>query len=68
LVQQQGEPEPLLTARTLAARLGVQESWVAKAARAERIPHIMVGRYRRFRWSEIEVWLAKQKRGGSTSP
>jgi excisionase family DNA binding protein len=43
--------------------LGVLPSWVSKAARADRIPHIRVGRYRRFRWQEIEAWLEGQRRG-----
>ena len=53
----------LLTADEVAARLGVQPSWVNKAARANRIPHVRVGRYRRFRWPDIEAWLENQRRG-----
>jgi len=53
----------LLTADEVASRLGVLPSWVNKAARANRIPHICVGRYRRFRWPEIEAWLEDQRRG-----
>ena len=53
----------LLTAGELAERLGVLESWVAKAARANRLPHVLVGRYRRFRWSDIEAWLEEQRAG-----
>jgi len=53
----------LLTADEVASRLGVQPSWVNKAARANRIPHICVGRYRRFRWPDIEAWLEDQRRG-----
>jgi excisionase family DNA binding protein len=53
----------LLTADEVASRLGVQPSWVNKAARADRIPHVCVGRYRRFRWPDIEVWLEDQRRG-----
>jgi excisionase family DNA binding protein len=57
------EPTRLLTADEVASRLGVQPSWVSKAARANRIPHVCVGRYRRFRWPDIEVWLESQRRG-----
>jgi excisionase family DNA binding protein len=53
----------LLTADEVASRLGVQTSWVSKAARADRIPHVCVGRYRRFRWPDIEAWLEDQRRG-----
>jgi excisionase family DNA binding protein len=42
-------------------RLGVQPSWVNKAARAGRIPHVRVGRYRRFSWVDIEDWLELQR-------
>jgi excisionase family DNA binding protein len=53
----------LLTADEVASRLGVQTSWVNKAARANRIPHVCVGRYRRFRWPDIEAWLETQQLG-----
>lgn len=50
----------LLTAEEVAIRLGVQPSWVSKAARAKRIPHVRVGRYTRFSWPAIEEWLRDQ--------
>ena len=53
----------LLSADEVATRLGVQPSWVSKAARANRIPHVRVGRYRRFRWSDIEAWLEERRAG-----
>lgn len=52
--------ERLLTADEVAVRLGVQPSWVNRAARANRIPHVRVGRYRRFRWQDLEAWLQGQ--------
>lgn len=58
-----GDAMRLLTADEVASRLGVQTSWVSKAARANRIPHVCVGRYRRFRWPDIEAWLEDQRRG-----
>lgn len=57
-------PVRLLTADEVASRLGVQPSWVKKAARAGRIPHVLVGRYRRFRWAEIEAWIETRRAGG----
>lgn len=47
----------LLTADEIAERLGVNTHWVWAQARAGRIPHVQLGRYRRFRESAIEAWL-----------
>ncbi len=47
----------LLTADEIAERLGVNTQWVWAQARAGRIPHVQLGRYRRFRESAIEAWL-----------
>jgi excisionase family DNA binding protein len=44
----------LLTAKEMAARLSVPESKVRSDARTGRIPCVMVGRYMRFRPSEVE--------------
>ena len=57
------DTDGLLTADEVAARLKVQPSWVKKAARANRIPNVPVGRYLRFSWPDIEAWLENQKRG-----
>jgi excisionase family DNA binding protein len=47
----------LLTAEEVAERLGVRTDWVWAQARAGRIPHVRLGRYRRFRESTLEAWL-----------
>jgi excisionase family DNA binding protein len=47
----------LLTAEEVAERLGMRTDWVWAQARAGRIPHIRLGRYRRFRESAVESWL-----------
>ena len=49
---------PLLTVDDVAERLGVTKDWVWSQARAGRIPHVRLGRYRRFRQEAIEEWLA----------
>ena len=49
---------PLLTVDEVAQRLGVTKDWVWAQARAGRIPHVRLGRYRRFREEAIEEWLA----------
>ena len=54
---------PLLTAAGVADLLNVPKSWVYAEARAGRIPHITVGRYRRFSPESIEEWAKKRERG-----
>lgn len=55
----------LLTAEDVADRLGVRPDWVGAQARAGRIPHVRLGRYRRFRESALEAWLRDLETGGS---
>jgi excisionase family DNA binding protein len=57
----------LLTADELAERLGMKTDWVWAQARAGRIPHVQLGRYRRFRESAVEAWLHDLETGGTTS-
>jgi excisionase family DNA binding protein len=47
----------LLTVDDVADRLGVTKDWVCAQARAGRIPHVQLGRYRRFREEALEKWL-----------
>jgi excisionase family DNA binding protein len=47
----------LLTVEEVAERLGVTKDWVWAQARAGRIPHVQLGRYRRFREEALERWL-----------
>jgi excisionase family DNA binding protein len=49
----------LLTAREVAQRLGVTTAWVWAQTRAGQIPHVQLGRYRRFREEAIEAWLLR---------
>ena len=58
----------LLTADELAQRLGMKTEWVWAQARAGRIPHVRLGRYRRFRESAVEAWLRELETGGSGRP
>ena len=55
----------LLTAEELAERLRVKPEWVWAQARAGRIPHVRLGRYRRFRESAIEAWLTELETSGA---
>ncbi len=55
--------EPLLTAKDVARLLAVPESWVREATRDGRLPHLALGRYRRYQRSTIEAWLNGQAGG-----
>jgi excisionase family DNA binding protein len=47
----------LATVDDVADRLGVAKDWVWAQARAGRIPHVQLGRDRRFREEALEKWL-----------
>ena len=57
----------LLTAEQVAERLGVSTQWVWAHARAGRIPHIRLGRYRRFREEAVEAWLVQLERDDASA-
>jgi excisionase family DNA binding protein len=48
---------PLLDAKGAAVLLAVPKSWVLAEARAERIPHVRLGRYVRFDREELLAWV-----------
>jgi excisionase family DNA binding protein len=53
----------LLTAREVAELLAVPESWVREATRDGRLPHLTLGRYRRYSRQAIATWLEQQQAG-----
>jgi excisionase family DNA binding protein len=55
--------ERLIGVRELADRTGLQESWIYSQAAAKKIPYLKLGKYLRFRWSEVEAWLEAQRQG-----
>ncbi len=58
------EPDVLLTVHELAHLLNVPASWVYERTRrrgAERLPHIKIGKYIRFRREDIVGWLDAYK-------
>jgi excisionase family DNA binding protein len=58
----------LLTAEEIAQCLGVKTQWVWAQARAGRIPHVRLGRYRRFRESAVEAWVCQLEPESTTLP
>ena len=58
------EPDrALLDATEVAELLGVPTSWVYAEARAGRLPHVRIGRYRRFRRRTVDAWIDDHERG-----
>ena len=55
--------EPLVDVEKVKEVYGNKLSWWYAAAEAGRVPSYKVGKYRRFRLSEIEAWLAAQRQG-----
>jgi excisionase family DNA binding protein len=53
----------LLNADDVARILGVPKTWVYAETRAGRLPHVNVGRYRRYRRSTIDAWIADRECG-----
>jgi excisionase family DNA binding protein len=57
--------ERLLDAKDVAELLNVPQSWVREHTRSGRIPHITLGRYKRYRRDDILEWLNEQHAGGA---
>jgi hypothetical protein len=55
--------DQLLEAKEIAARLAVPESWVRAETRAGRLPHVALGRYKRYQWLAVVEWLEDHRAG-----
>ena len=55
------ERDELLTADEVAERLRMTRAWVYAETRAERIPHLRLGRYIRYRRAAIEDWIVEME-------
>jgi excisionase family DNA binding protein len=53
----------LLQAHEVAELLSVPVSWVRAETRAGRIPHLELGRYRRYEREAVLAWLEMQRAG-----
>jgi excisionase family DNA binding protein len=60
--------DDLLTAEQVAALLRMTTGWVYAETRAGRIPHVPLGRYRRYRRGTILRWLAGLEEKSVTAP
>ncbi len=62
LAQRQASPEEdFFDVPSLAAFLKVDASWIYQQVHNRKIPFYKVGKYTRFKRSEIEAWLTQQK-------
>lgn len=57
----------LLTAGEAAELLAVPTSWVRAETRAGRLPHVALGRYRRYDPDELRAWVGSRRRGPKPS-
>jgi excisionase family DNA binding protein len=55
----------LLTADEVSTLLSVPVGWVRAETRAGRMPHVPLGRYRRYRESDLRAWLESLTEGGT---
>lgn len=54
----------LLTAQEVAEMLAVPLGWVREHTRAGELPHVQLGRYRRYRRAEVLAYVDGQAAGG----
>ena len=52
--------EPFVSVDVVARMLGVPTSWIYERTATRQIPHYRVGRYVRFRVSEVLDWLTAE--------
>jgi excisionase family DNA binding protein len=58
----------LLDANELAEVLAVPVTWVREHTRSGAIPHLELGRYKRYRLDEVLAWLETCRKGGGSAP
>ena len=56
--------ERLRTADEIAELLSVPVSWVREHTRSGAIPHLELGRYKRYREDDVLAWLEELSAGG----
>lgn len=66
--------EPMMTPQELATRLRVRLSWVYRHSakkcvpREQQLPSYTLGNLLRFKWSEVEDWLERQRANALAVP
>lgn len=57
----------LLTAPEVAELLSVPETWVREHTRTGTIPHLELGRYKRYDRGEVLAWVESLRKGGASA-
>jgi excisionase family DNA binding protein len=60
--------EPLVGIQQVAEKTTLPVSWLYAHTAAGTIPHLKIGKYVRFRMSEVEHWLESHRRGEAVAP
>ena len=55
--------EPFVDLEQASAFLGVKPSWTYEQVRVGKLPSYKVGKFRRFRISELEAWMQSRHEG-----
>lgn len=55
--------EAMVDVKKLQEVYGNPSSWWYQAAETGRVPSYRIGKYRKFRLSEIETWISAQRQG-----
>lgn len=58
-------PDRLMTAAEIAELLAVPPRWVREHTSNGHLPHVRLGRYRRYRREAVLAWLVEQEQGGA---
>ena len=62
------DTEHLIGVPELAARLGVPRSWVYSQTAAGILPAVRIGKYVKFRPTEIDRWIEQRRTGSAPAP
>ncbi len=63
IAEREAAPSRLIDAGAAGELLGVPTTWVLAEARSNRIPHIRLGRYVRFRSDALLQWALEREQG-----
>lgn len=61
-------PTEIITASEVAALLRMTPAWVYAETRRNRIPHMRLGRYFRYRRATIDAWMNELERDSNGAP